>query len=394
MRRPDAELPDRWLFLPIDDANVRITSFHGLMESTSEAAPVSGPLTIDTWLAGANGDASGHWFQSLAAELAFPKMFVWGQLAAAARVDAAAARAYFADGNDPGTNLGRAATAQVWGGGALVDAWPAQPDEDEYSRMRTSDVETLVIGGELDGTTPPQIATRELMPYLPNGDQVVLRGLGHTVDFWSAQPEASSRLINAYLDSGTVDDSLYTPVKVDFSPTVTLGTMAKIVLGSMLLLVALAAATLLWTARRRGRLGRKATIALRSLAPVVLGLGGWVLGALVAVTALPGVPLDDPLLAALAVGLPVGLGIYLAWVGRGRTGRARTSGLVAAAAGGLLGAWLGFEATGSVAGVLTATAGAIAGANLLVLVLDIHRDRAAREVADAAPAGAPAPAQG
>jgi len=33
-------------------------------------------------------------------------------------------------------------------------------------------------------------------------------------------------------------------------------------------------------------------------------------------TALPGVPLDSELLAVLSVGVPVGLGIYWAWVHR------------------------------------------------------------------------------
>ena len=94
--------------------------------------------------------------------------------------------------------------------GRLLDAWPANPDENLYTRVRDSKVETLLIGGELDFATPPQNATRELLPHLPNGRQVVLPGLGHTDDFWSYEPEASSRLINTYLDSGRVDTSLYT----------------------------------------------------------------------------------------------------------------------------------------------------------------------------------------
>ena len=35
-------------------------------------------------------------------------------------------------------------------------------------------METLLIGGELDFATPPQKATRELLPHLPNGHEVVL----------------------------------------------------------------------------------------------------------------------------------------------------------------------------------------------------------------------------
>ena len=46
MRRTAADIPDRWLFLPIKEGNVRVASFYGLMESTSEAAPLSAPMTL------------------------------------------------------------------------------------------------------------------------------------------------------------------------------------------------------------------------------------------------------------------------------------------------------------------------------------------------------------
>ena len=52
--------------------------------------------------------------------------------------------------------------------------------------------------------TPPQNATRELLPHLPNGHQVVLAGLGHADDFWAYEPDASTHLIDTYLDSGRV----------------------------------------------------------------------------------------------------------------------------------------------------------------------------------------------
>ena len=65
---------------------------------------------------------------------------------------------------------------------------------------------------------------------------------------------------------------------------------------------------------------------LRSLYPIVLGLGGWFLGVLIVITTMPGVPLDDELLAVLSVGVPVGLGIYLAWVHRDWSARSKSVG--------------------------------------------------------------------
>jgi hypothetical protein len=382
MRRTAADVPDHWFFLPIREGSVRIFSFYGLMESTSEAAPLSAPITLDSWLSAAEGDASGFWLQSLFADL-FPMPFVWGQYAAAARPDAQAARDYFSSGGqERGSNLGRAATAFAWGGGRMTDAWPAAPDEGEYSRVRTSEVETLLIGGALDFSTPPQVATKELLPYLPNGHEVVLPGFGHSTSFWTDQSEAGSRLINTFFDSGQVDDSLYKPQSVDFTPEVTLTALAKGIAGTMVGLALLAVLSLLVMARRvhkRGRIGRKSGALLRSVYPLVLGLGGWFLGVLIVITTMPGAPLDDELLAALSVGLPIGLGIYFAWVNRDRSARIKTTGFAAAAGGALVGAWLGFNATADLLALVPAIVGAAVGANLTLILLDIAWDRQVRD---------------
>jgi pimeloyl-ACP methyl ester carboxylesterase len=378
--RTSADLPDRWLFLPVDDASVRIFSFYGLMESTPEAAPLSGPTTLDAWLSADDGDASGFWLQSLFGEL-FPIPFVWGQYASAGRVDAQAARAYFA-GDQGFENLGRAASAFAWGGGRLVDAWPAAQGENEYGTVRTSDVETLLVGGTLDFATPPQVATEELLPHLPNGQQVVLGELGHTVDFWSYQPEAQTRLLTTFFDTGRVDDSLYEPAQVDFTPTARLPTLAKGIAAGMVGLGLLTVLSLLWMARRvhwQGRLGRKTSAVLRSAYAPVLGLGGWLGAVLVVTTTMPSVAAGGELPAALSVGLPVGLGVYLAWTHRDWSRRTKATGLAAAAGGALVGAWLGFNATEGLVALLTTILGAVAGANLLVVALDLAWDRQARD---------------
>ena len=393
MRETAADIPDRWFFLPIKEGNVRVASFYGLAESTSENAPLSSPMTLDSWLSAADGDASGFWFQSLLADIAFPTAFVWGEYAAAARADAQAASDYFSSGGQKRrSNLGYAATAFGWGGGRLTDGWPAVPDEGDFSRVRTSAVETLLIGGTLDFATPPQWATRDLLPHLPNGQQVVLDGFGHSFDFWTYQPEAGSRLINTFLDSGEVDDSLYKPASVDFTPEVTQTALAKGIAGSMVGLAALTVLSLLWMARRvhkRGHFGRKASATLRSLFPIVLGLGGWFLGVLIVITTAPGVPLDNELLAVLPVAVPIGLGIYWAWVHRDWSATTKAAGFAAAMGGALLGAWLGFHATAGLLALITTIVGATVAANLPLIVLGMTW---ARSVRDRFPAATSSPA--
>jgi pimeloyl-ACP methyl ester carboxylesterase len=381
MRRTNRDIPERWGFLPIKEGNVRVATFFGLVESTSKAAPISAPMTLDSWLSAAAGDASGFWFQSLLADLAFPQSFIWGEMAALGNADARAAhRFYSSSDRETDTILGSPGTDFIWGGGNLASAWPAHPDDATYDHVQTSTVETLIIGGQLDFATPPQAATRELLPYLPNSHQVVLPQLGHSTSFWTEQPETGTRLINTFLDSGRIDDSLYQPISVDFTPEVTQTALAKGIAGTMIGLALLTVLSLLAMARRvhkRGGFGAKARATLRSLYSIVLGLGGWFAGALLVMTTMPGVPLDDELLATISVGLPTGLGIYLAWINRNRSAKTKTTGFAAAIGGALLGAWLGFNATEGLAALLTAIVGAAVAANLLLLILDVS-DRQVR----------------
>ncbi|HYZ76472.1 MAG TPA: alpha/beta fold hydrolase [Gaiellaceae bacterium] len=377
-------IPGRFWFLPIKKGNVKAAAFFGLTNATTDGGgPLNGPLTIQTLRAADRGDGSGAWLLSTMGQLLFPRQQVWGDVAAVGlRTDAAAARRFFAAGADPGSVIGAPGTDLIWSGGRVLDAWPANPDENEYARVRDSNVETLLVGGQLDFATPPQWATRELLPHLPNGRQVVIRNIGHSDDFWTYQPKASTHLIDTFFDTGRVDTSLYRNKPVDFTPSMSQGSIAKIVLGSMLGFGALTVLSVLWLPLRRRPFGWKASATLRSLYALVLGLGGWFVGALIVLTALPTVPLQDELLGSLSVGVPIGLAVYFAWVIRNWSVRTKAIGFAAAAGGALVGAWLGFNVTSAGFGLLApllAIPGAVVGANLTVLALDIAWDLQARE---------------
>lgn len=375
MRRTAADFPSRWLFLRIKESNLRAATVYGMLD-TAPSGPESAPVMIDSWLSAAEGDASGFWFTSVLVDVVFGDFFIAGQRAAAASIDYEPAREYFSEGPGDLSNLGRAATASAWSAGRWVGVWPAADEVESYQQMRTSDVETLVVNGALDVMTPPQWASNELMPYLPNGEEVVLPGFGHVGSFFNQQPEAGNHLVNRFFDTGRVDDSRYESQGVDFPPPMTYGSIAKITLGAMVALAAVAVLSLLGMARRvrrRGRIGSKSGAVLRSVFPVVLGLGGWFLGALTVLTTMPTVSIDNQLLVVASVGVPVGLGIYWAWVQRDWVARTKRLGLAVAAAGAFAGAWLGFHSSDGLLGPLTAIAGAIAGANLTLILLDISR---------------------
>jgi pimeloyl-ACP methyl ester carboxylesterase len=395
VRRVTADVPERWLLWPIEPANIQASAIVGLTEPSPTLGPPGAPAVFDALLSAAEGDTSALWIWSAAIDELLGYVFVHGgQHAAFGNIDGGAAATYVAAGAPDGyANIGYAATMSAWAGGQLADAWPADPQADQYARPRTSNVETLLIGGELDFVTPPQTATNELLPYLPNGREVVLEGIGHNASFWYDQPEATSRLVNTFFERGEVDDSLYTPQPVVLTPSLSLGKLARVVIGVLVALTTLMAAPLFAMARRvrrRGGFGPVTGVLLRSLYPIVAGLGGWSLGALI-VLATAGVSLVDQLPAVLGIGIPVGLVIWLAWVPPGRTHSATMKGFVGALAGALLGGWLGFHAGGGFTSVGTTVIGAIAGANLALLLLDLWRARSVGTPPAVPPVDVPAP---
>jgi pimeloyl-ACP methyl ester carboxylesterase len=372
-----AHLPSRWMFLPVKPGNVRLATFMGLVYAVA-GAPLTGPNTMDSWLSAAAGDPSGLWLMSLVSDLIFPTSFTWGEAAAVTRADAQAAEQYYASGKNRGSIIGNPLTDFLWGDGGLTRAWPASPGEDEYATPRRSTVPTLLIGGTVDFQTPAQNATRELLPYLPNGHQVVLSDLGHVADFWKYEPAAGTKMLTTFYATGRVNTSGYSHHTISFSTGtgVTQTTIAKVFLAVMLGFSVLAVVLLAWAGlrvRRRGAAGGKTSVALRTVLAVVIGLGGWFLGGLIVLTFLPSVSLSDELLAVLAVGVPVAIGLYLAWTRRDRERATKAAGILAVGAGALLGGWLGFATASGVLALLTTVIGATAGGNVALLVLEFGR---------------------
>lgn len=379
MRATAAKLPDRWGILPIKDGNVRAATFFGLVHSTKAAAPLNAPTVFDAWLTAAEGDPSGFWAMSVLADLSFPASYVWGEFALSGMIDAGPADRYYAAGGDQGSILGNSAADLLWAGGGLTKAWPTSPDNREFQKVQPTDVETLVISGTVDFTTPAELATDELLPALRKGHQVKLAELGHSTDFWAYQPEASGQLLSTFFDRGKVDASRYVTNKVNFDVgTATMSTIAKILVGILVGLALIAIALLGWMrrrVRRRGGFGPKAGIWMRVLTPVVLGLGGWFLAVLVMVIVWPAGFIGDLLVSVPPMGTAIGLGTYWAWVHRDWAPGTRRLGLAAALAGSLLGAWFGFSVAEGLAGAMTTIVGATITVNLALLTLDIVRGR-------------------
>jgi pimeloyl-ACP methyl ester carboxylesterase len=257
MRHVSATMPDRWLFIPIDEGGVKLITFVMLMESIQPPGapvPLSGPAAVDMWLAAEEGDASGMALASLSRNLFLPTLWTWGEgLSLAGSVDDFydPARDYRTELDPPDTILGSPLSLWHW---SLLSEWPTNLIPEEYLQVQPTDVETLLISGSIDFSTPPQFATEELLPHLSNGEQVILRDLGHTETFWNSQPGARRHLLNTFFDSGQVDASLYTYQPLDFDVGLGWPGLAKVLLGIVLLVIILVVALVLlavWLVRRR-----------------------------------------------------------------------------------------------------------------------------------------------
>jgi pimeloyl-ACP methyl ester carboxylesterase len=380
MQHTAADMPNSWLSLPIKRGNALVGTFLGLTEATSVNSPLTGPMTLNSWISAAQDDPSGLWLLSQMAYLVLPQSFTWGEFASIGMADAQPVERYFSSGADRGSIIGNPLAEFLWGAGGLVHAWPANPGENEYTRVQNSNVPTLLIGGTLDFETPAQNATKELLPHLSNGHQVILSGLGHVDDFWPYEPSASTQLLTTFYATGQVDTSRYTPNEVSFATPDTQAAIAKKILATM---IGLALVAVIWLVvlairiRRRGGTGRKTGAGIRSAGPIVFGLGGWCLGALLVLRFWPSRPLDDQLLAVVSIAVPIWLGVYAGWVRTDTPKALRAKGIGAAGVGAVVGAALGFHMTSGGIALITTIIGAAAVSNLSLLVLDIWTERAA-----------------
>ncbi len=208
-------------------------------------------MAIDAYLAAAEGDASGLAFMTLAFNLQVPRMSVWGDLIAKGYSADFDPERDYSDLADPTSIMGSPMGQTLW---PFSAGWPMEQMPEEFRVAHASDVETLIINGNLDFSTPAENATAELLPILPNGKEVILANMGHTEDLWNAQPEATAHLLRTYFDTGEVDSSKFTHQPVAFEVGFpSFPTLGKALILVPLFFVAIISALLVWWFRRRRR---------------------------------------------------------------------------------------------------------------------------------------------
>jgi len=222
-------MPKRWMGFPIDRGMLRAASF----ESISDAQSAS--KVFDVWLAAAKGDYSGMAMLSLAGPMMFANATVWGDnIAKAAGADYDATQDLRSNMNLADSILGSPRSEMA----AAAAGWPVNSIPEEYQQVQPSDVETLLVSGNIDLWTPAQFAEEEFLPSLSKGQHVELAEFGHAEMLWR-QPEASETLLTTFFDTGEADDSLFTYQSWEYNPGLGFPAIAKIIAAAILLLIIL-----------------------------------------------------------------------------------------------------------------------------------------------------------
>ena len=222
----------------------------GSWSRRSEAAPLSAPMTLDSWLSAANGDASGLWFAVARSRPHLPDLVRLGRYVATVVRRRPGRERYYAAGDDPAT---RSSATRGRTSPGVAAVWSTRgrpvPTENEYRQVRTSDVRPSDRRGARlrDAAAGRDTGTPPLPPERSPGCAGRLRAHDLLLE---RSAESGTRLINTFLDNGKVDHSLLHARDVDFTPDVTQTALAKGIAGTMVGLAVLTVLSLLRMSRR------------------------------------------------------------------------------------------------------------------------------------------------
>lgn len=239
-------MPRSWFLMPIDPGKVRVVTFFLLFHRQTAA------MAFDAYIAAEKGDASGLALMSMAYNFVVPSLMTWGDLAAkAVSADFDSSRKYSSNMEpSPGAPLGSPMGQLLWGP-LDYGYWPNKQLPAEYRNPQYSDVETLLISGSIDFSTPAQFATNELLPYLKNGKQVIISECGHVGDLLFLNQENTKTILRSFYQTGEADISLNKYIPMDFSVKWGFPLIAKTVVGAIGLLIIVLVAVVVWFIKRR-----------------------------------------------------------------------------------------------------------------------------------------------
>jgi pimeloyl-ACP methyl ester carboxylesterase len=192
-------LPRDWQGSRIDRDRVRI-GFFDMLANRDTAAQA-----FDAFVRAQKGDWRGLAAISNEAERDEPDNFGDAVLKLASYAFDAR-RNYAREMDPPDSIIGSPDGELIWATFAYSH-WPIEVVPERW-RQGTTPVQTLLLHGTVDFSSPPEYAQNELPVRFPNGRLVMLRELGHN-DIIVNQVEAFRRLMEAFFARGEVDTTLF-----------------------------------------------------------------------------------------------------------------------------------------------------------------------------------------
>ncbi len=216
------QMPKRWSFFRLDADKIKAVSFFLLLSKKSAV------MVFDAYRnAALKRDYSGLYLMQLGYDYITPKKIgdMGDCMSKSVSADFEPTINYRQLFRPDSTSIGAPMSLLLWGSS---DSYSIKMIDEEYRKLRISYTETLMISGNLDNTNPAEIATDELLPYLPNGKQVILKDMSHCGDLMWLQRGAYKHTVMKYFDEGIVDTSLFKHDPVSFTPEKSFNKMAKV----------------------------------------------------------------------------------------------------------------------------------------------------------------------
>jgi pimeloyl-ACP methyl ester carboxylesterase len=245
MRKVLGNIPRKWFFISINPGKVKVVAFCLLFQHNTAA------LVFNAFVAAEHGDASGLAMMSVAYNYIVPSLMTWGDLASkAVSADFDSTRNYCSD-MDPSSNLplGSPLSKLLWGP-LTYGHWPVKQLPEEFRTPQESDVETLLLSGSVDFSTPAEFATKELLPYLKKGKQIIFSECGHVGDVEYFNAGNTKQILKCFFNNGVADISLNTYIPMDFSVKWGFPKIAKIVVCLITIIAIAVIIVIVWIIRR------------------------------------------------------------------------------------------------------------------------------------------------
>lgn len=245
IRRVNQAMPKQWMGISIDPGKVRTLAFM-LLYSRKNAA-----MALDAYAAADRRDASGLAALSMGMTLMakYSDEKPMGDFYCKGVLDYQPGRDYAADSRPKGAIMGAPFSELIWGPLTEGCPWPMAQASEDLLRLQPSDVETLLLSGDLDVATPPQAAALEVLPFLRHGKQIILPGKSH-LDLFGEQPGAFQTLAVSFFNTGRADDSGFANAPKDLGNGMRLPTLVKLGAASLVLAAAFLVGLAWWLVRR------------------------------------------------------------------------------------------------------------------------------------------------